>query len=222
MPGSAVKKIWYRLASWGCRLFLILAFRFGVYGRHNVPDSGGVILASNHQSYLDPVFCAVALRRQCNYLARETLFINPVFRLLIKSLNAVPVRRGQADLRAMKQIINLLRQDKMVCLYPEGTRSSNGTVRHVKPGFGLLSRRSGATVVPTVIEGAYDVWPRHQKFFSGGKPVSVCYGEPIRPEQIVQMSEQQLADELTRRLRKIQNELRRRQAKQPFDYENYG
>ena len=213
-----LKAAWYRTAQIGCWLICAITFRIRVYGRENVPEEGAFILASNHQSFLDPVFCGVSLRRHLAFVARDSLFRFKPFAWLIGSLNAIPIGRGKPDVSAMKAIITRLREGEGVCLFPEATRTYDGRIVPFKPGFGLLCRRAKAAVVPVLIDGAFECWPRHRRIFSPG-PVTVCFGEAIPPEQTRTMTNEQLADRLTRTLRQMQHETRLRQGKQPYDYE---
>lgn len=192
-------------------------FRLRVYGRENVPSKGAFLLVSNHQSYLDPIFCGVPLGRQLSFLARESLFSNWLFGPLISSVNAIPLKLGQADTSAMRKVIRRLKEGRGVCLFPEGTRTSDGRITAFKPGFGLLCRRGGAAVVPVVVDGAFECWPRHKKIFSGGS-VSVWYGQAITAEQATDMGDDKLAEALTDTLRRMQTECRTRQGKKPYDY----
>jgi len=217
MLKEKLKRIWYRLARWGCRIFCTLFFRLKVFGRENVPAKGAVLLVSNHQSYLDPVFCAVALERQINFVARKTLFRNWFFTLLISSLNAIPVRRDEADVTAIKNVISRLKQGGAVCLFPEATRTSNGRISDFKPGFGLLCRRGEAAVVPILIDGAFECWPRHKKIFSPG-PVTVSYGKAITARQARNLSDKKLAQILTDTLRKMQRQIQTGQGKDTISY----
>jgi 1-acyl-sn-glycerol-3-phosphate acyltransferase len=210
---------WYWLARLGCRIFCALLFRLRVYGRENVPGQGAFILASNHQSYLDPVFCGVALRRHLSYVARDSLFRFKPFEWLIRSLNAIPIGRGRADLAAMRAIIARLREGGGVCLYPEATRTPDGRIAPFKPGFGLLCRRAEAAVVPVLIDGAFECWPRQRKFFRPGR-ITVHYGPALTPEQTRSMTNEELADHLTRTLRQMQHECHTRQGKPPYAYED--
>jgi 1-acyl-sn-glycerol-3-phosphate acyltransferase len=214
---KTLKAAWYWLARWACWLFCILFFRFRVYGTENIPERGPFILASNHQSYLDPILCGVPLKRHLHFVARDSLFTNILFATLIASVNAIPVRRGKADVSAMKTVISKLREGKGVCLFPEATRTSNGKIATFKPGFGLLCRKSEATVVPVLIDGAFQCWPRYKKIFSRGA-ITVCYGEAVTPEQVKNMSDRKLAEILTDRLRQMQKECRIRQGKKPYNY----
>jgi len=189
-----------------------------VYGLENVPEEGAFLLVSNHQSFLDPLFCGVRLKRHLYFLARETLFEHRFFGGLIRSVNAIPVRRGEADLSAIKAVIGRLREGNGVCLFPEGTRTRDGKISAFRPGFGLLCRRGGAGVVPVVVEGAFECWPRQKKLFSVGSEISVCYGKAMGAEEIKGMSDRELAERLTERLRRMQNEIRTRQGKEAYRY----
>jgi len=214
---ETLKAVWYWLARWICRLFCMLFFRFRVYGRKNIPEKNAVILASNHQSYLDPILCGVPLKRHLHFVARDSLFTNTLFATLIASVNTIPVKRGKADVSTIKKVIGKLKEGKGVCLFPEGTRTSDGKIAMFKPGFGLLCRKSEATVVPVLIDGAFECWPRYKKIFSRGA-ITICYGKAITPEQVKNMSDRKLAEILMDRLRQMQKDCRVRQGKEPYNY----
>ena len=217
MSRESVKAAWYWLARLACRMFCAMTFRFRMVGRENIPERGPFILASNHQSYLDPVFCGVAAKRHLVFMARDSLFRFRPFGWLIHSVSAIPIGRDKADVTAMKKILARLKEGRGVCLFPEGTRTPDGRIVAFKPGLGLLCRRSKATVVPVLIDGAFECWPRHKRFFSPG-PIVVWFGKPLLPEHIRPMSNQDLADHLTDTLRQMQQDCRVKQGKKPFDY----
>jgi 1-acyl-sn-glycerol-3-phosphate acyltransferase len=189
-----------------------------ICGRENVPQKGAFVLVSNHQSFLDPLFCGVPLKRPLHFLARDTLFANRLFGGLIASVNTIPVKLGTADLSTMKTVISRLKEGNGFCLFPEGTRTSDGKIAPFKPGFGLLCRRAEAAVVPVMIEGAFECWPRHKKIFSPGSEITVCYGTCLSAEQVKDMNDRELAEVLTDTLRRMQNDCRVRQGKEPFKY----
>jgi len=188
-----------------------------IYGRENVPEKGAVMLVGNHQSYLDPVFCGIYLKRPLYFLARDSLWKSRIFGRMISSVNTIPVKQEKGDLSAMRKVISKLKEGWGVCLFPEGTRTSDGKITPFKPGFGLLCRRGGAAVVPVVIDGAFECWPRHKKIFSPGS-IEVCYGKAIPAEQVANMSDRELAELMTVTLRRMQTEIRIKQGKEPYNY----
>jgi len=165
-----------------CRLICIAFgrafFRLRTWGLENVPLSGGVILASNHQCYLDPPIGTCMIRRQCNYLARSTLFRFAPFRWLIIKLGAVPLERGESDAAGLRRAVDMLKGGHLLMLFPEGTRTRDGALGRVQSGVAVIAMRSGVPVVPTFIHGAYDAWPRTKKL-PRPRRVGVLYGEPI-------------------------------------------
>src|ERR1700676_1832502 len=87
------------------RIGTTLLFDLKVYGAHRVPAKGGVLLVSNHQSYLDPVLLGVRLNRRGRYMAKSSLFTFAPFAWFIRSLGAFPIRQNTADIRALKEAI---------------------------------------------------------------------------------------------------------------------
>ena len=208
---------WYWFARWVCRVFCILFFRVRTYGQDNIPRKGPFIIVSNHQSNLDPIFCGGLIKRRSIFIARASLFTNWFFGPLIRSVNAIPVKVGEPDISTMRKVIERLKQGGGVTLFPEGTRTHDGKITPFKPGLGLLSRRGKAPIVPVVIDGAFECWPRHQKLFTPG-PIRVTYGKPITTKQAKDMGDEKLAELLTQTLRKMQTQSRIKQGKKPFDY----
>lgn len=208
---------WYWVARFECQVFCALFFRLRIEGRENVPRGGAYILAGNHQSFLDPVFCGVGIRRRLCYVARDSLFRFKPFGRLLRSLNVIPIGRDKADIAAMRMIIDRLRQGEAVCLYPEGTRTLDGRIEAFKPGFGLLCRRSKAAVVPVLVDGGFECWPRNRKLPSPGV-ITVTFGEILPADQVLTMTNEELADHLSHTLRQMQHDCRLKQGKQPYDY----
>ncbi len=197
-----------------CRIF-----RWKCYGLENIPKEGSFLLVSNHQSFWDPIFCGSRPKRHVCYLARDTLFNNWFFGPLIRSVYAIPVKRGQGDLGAMKKIIEVLKAGDGVCLFPEGTRTHDGRILPFKAGLGLLCRRGNATIVPVLIDGAYECWPRTQKLFKIGTEITTHYGKPITAREVKEMGDENLAQLLTKTLREMQKSSRIQKGKEPYNYE---
>src|SRR5690606_9930917 len=135
-----------------CRIGTTLMFELKVYGKEHIPSTGGVLIVSNHQSYLDPVLLAVPLYRPVSFLAKSELFKNAFFSWLIRNLNAFPVRQGAGDVGAMKETIRRLQQGHMLVIYPEGSRTDTGDLLPIAPGAALVIRRAGVPVIPAIIE----------------------------------------------------------------------
>jgi len=198
--------LWYGFCRMLCQVFCVTLFRIRVYGTKNVPDSGGAVVASNHQSYLDPVLIGVGLSRPINSMARESLFRNFLFRWLIRSLYAFPVRRGEMDVGAMKEAIRRVKADGLMLLFPEGTRTWDGNIGEVKRGIGLISRRARAPVVPAVIHGAFEAWPRRRKLFRPHE-IKVAFGKPISVSEQDELSEDRLAAVIRERMLELREML---------------
>lgn len=215
-----VKRGWYVFALWACRMFCVVFFRMHLSGQENIPRKGPFLLISNHQSYLDPIFCGTPIRRQMVFVARDSLFRSWAFRSIIASVGAIPVRRGRADLTAMKRMLASLREGFGLCLFPEATRTSDGRIAALRPGFSFLCRKAKAPIVPVVIDGAFQCWPRNQKFFSPWQHIWVRYGKRIEPQEASRMSDDELAVHLTDVMRKMLNECREKFSKSPYEYGN--
>jgi 1-acyl-sn-glycerol-3-phosphate acyltransferase len=217
LKDSWLRFIWYLF----CRFIAVgtvsLLYRLRVYGKENVPKDGPVLVVCNHQSFLDPMLSQTWIWRPFYFVPRDTLLNVKFWGRLIASLYVIFIRQGQADIAAMKTIIESLKEGKAVCLYPEGTRTHDGRIDNIKPGFGLMSRRSGAPVLPVVIDGMFEAWPRTRKYPKLGR-VGVMYGTPFSAEQIKTLGDEAFAQELTRTLRTMQNELRLKMGRTTFDY----
>jgi 1-acyl-sn-glycerol-3-phosphate acyltransferase len=209
---------WFWLGRWMCRVFCMLLFRWRWYGIENIPRKGPFLLVSNHQSFLDPIFCGAPPKRHLCFLARDTLFTHWFFGRIIASVNAIPVKRDRGDLGAMKKVIGKLQEGRGVCLFPEGTRTSDGKILPFKAGLGLLCRRGNAALVPVVIDGAFESWPRHKKLFTPGGTIIVHYGKAITAQEAAAMGDDKLAVLLTDTLRQMQTKSRIEQGKKPYDY----
>jgi 1-acyl-sn-glycerol-3-phosphate acyltransferase len=218
MPNKTLKNRWSLFARRCCWLFCRVFFRMRFTGLENIPASGPFILAVNHQSFFDPIFAGIMYRGQLCFMARDSLFKSKIFGPLLRSVKAIPVRRGQADLGSIKTIIAHLKEGDAVCLFPEATRTTDGRIAPFKGGFTLLSRRGNAPVIPVLIDGGFECWPRHRKMFKIGSKINVTYGKPISVEQITGMEDENFADMLTHTMRQMQSETRIARGKQPFNY----
>lgn len=165
------------------RTIYALYFRWRVIGAKNVPKSGGVILAANHASYLDPPLVGAGLDRGINYLARESLFRFPIVKQILASWNSVPVDRDGGGAKGLKMILDRLLGGGGIVLFPEGTRTRDGQLQPARAGIGLVVARSDAPVVPVRIFGTFEAWGRNQKL-PRPKKIALRYGQPMGFEKL--------------------------------------
>ncbi len=185
-------------------VFVGLFFRLRAYGITNLPKQGGALLLSNHQSFLDPVLVGMALPEPISYLARRSLFRIPGFRELLKSLGTHPVRQGAVDISALKAIMRLLRDGGALLMFPEGTRSYDGSLGRFKPGAAAVALRCGVPVLPVCVEGTYVCWPRTDRLPRPAR-VAVAYGRVVEPDGL---SAEALTARLRERIQGLQQFLR--------------
>ncbi len=168
---------------WFLRLCCSAAYRFvgglKIYGRENLIEDGPAIYAANHASYLDPPLIGVTTRKAIYYLARKSLFEEKPICYVLPFLNLVPVDTTGKDMSAVKKIIQLLQNQRRVVLFPEGTRTHDGSLQRAQPGLGLIVAKTFAPVVPIRIFGTFEAFPRGAKRIRM-VPLSVVVGAPLR------------------------------------------
>lgn len=141
-------------------------------------NHGPVILASNHESYLDPPLVGSASKRAIYFLARKTLQDGAFFGWLLPKLNVIPVDQEGNDRSALKALIRILRAGEGTLVFPEGERTLDGRLRPALPGLGFVIAKTLAPVVPMRIFGAREAWPRGSARVRF-RPITVVIGEPI-------------------------------------------
>ncbi len=120
-------------------------------GKENLPKKGGYVFASNHRGYTDPVLVALGVKVPFCFMAKEELFENPLFSLLIRTFGAFPVERGKGDLTVIDTSISKICKGNNLLIFPEGTRSKDGTVGKGKSGVALIASKANVPVVPVAI-----------------------------------------------------------------------
>ena len=177
MPEPTVQTLSCRLARFTFGVFFRIWFRWKVLHRARVPAEGGVIQASNHVSYLDPVYVVSALERMVVGLARESAFNVPLGGRILRSWRVIPVDQTGTG-RGLKTFLSRLRGGDAVVMYPEGTRSPTGQIRAPQPGIGLIIIKTTAPVVPIKLFGAYEAYARHH-WLPRPYQVQIKFGEPL-------------------------------------------
>ncbi len=148
-----------------------------VEGEENIDREDGFIIAANHSIIFDPVFIATASKKRLlHFVAKYEAFKNPVVRAFLKGCNAFPIVRGKGDMQAINYASELVKQGKVLCIFPEGTRSKDGYPKKAKSGVGYIARNAKCDVVPTAI-----CLDEKGKF---GSTVYVRFGEAIKFEDM--------------------------------------
>lgn len=188
------------------KVFYTIFFRYEKRGTENIPSSGGVIIASNHLSYLDPPLIGISLKKKPLFIAKSSLFRNPAIGWFVK-LYSLPVDRDSPKPSTIKDAIKALRQGKAVIIFPEGTRSHDGSIREGKKGVGALAALSKAPVVPALIEGTDRALPVGARFFRPAK-VRVTFGRPIyyNKEETSRQIQEKISEEVMERIRELKEE----------------
>ncbi|HOV41916.1 MAG TPA: lysophospholipid acyltransferase family protein [Oscillospiraceae bacterium] len=153
-----------------------IVYNLKIEGKENVPKTGGHIFASNHRSYADPVLISLGVPKRFAYMAKEELFKNPLFSLLIRTMGAFPVTRGKGDTAVIDTAVEKLKSGRNLVIFPEGTRSYDGKVGRGKSGVSLIAAKAGTDVIPVgiIFKG------KKLKFRS---KLIVRYGKPIKLDE---------------------------------------
>lgn len=169
-----LRAVYYWLMTGLAAFVSLLFYPCRTAGRQNIPRQGGCIYASNHESNIDPVLLPVVSPRQMRFLAKDSLFRNPVLGALIRCGGGIPLKRGAADRGALGEALRELKAGWPVLIFPQGTRG--GT--RIQSGVGFLAVKSGVPVVPIYIEGTEKVLPRGAAL-PRRTSVRVVFGKPL-------------------------------------------
>ena len=153
-------------------------FGLKIVGEENLISEGPVLIASNHQSFLDPPLIGNLYKTEMTYLARKTLFVG-FGKWLYPQWNAIPVDQDRPDMGSLKTIIRKLTEGERVLVFPEGERTLNGDIGEAAPGIGLIAVKSGAVIQPVRISGAREALPRGSGKIRFAR-ITVTVGKPIR------------------------------------------
>lgn len=175
-----------------CRLFWRISYK----GLENIPQTGGVLIASNHQTYLDPLWKSLPIKRQIRYLAWSESFDWPIVGKMITALGAWPVELEKADKKLFRRTIQWLKDGGAMVIYPEGGRClEDGKMLRFKAGGARMALEANIPVLPITIRGGNRVWPRGWSFPRFFRKVEIIY----HPLQYLTIQEGEDARQAARR-----------------------
>jgi 1-acyl-sn-glycerol-3-phosphate acyltransferase len=174
--------MYYRISRLLLKILLGTLFRVRFFGRENLPDSP-YILVPNHLSHLDPALVGVADNRHVvNFMAKKELFEEGFSGWWCKAVGCIPVERGGAGTRSLREALHRLGRGQVIGIFPEGQRSRDGSLQEAKRGVGFLIARAKVPVLPVYVGGSGAALPKGGKIHRGVK-IGVIIGKPIIPEE---------------------------------------
>jgi 1-acyl-sn-glycerol-3-phosphate acyltransferase len=175
-------------------------FGLRVDGREHLITEGPVLIVANHQSFIDPPLVGSIYDTEIFFLARKTLF-RGFCKWLYPRWNAIPVDQDRPDMGSLKTIVRLLKDGHRVVIFPEGSRTEDGSLGEAAPGIGLVAAKSGAVIQPIRIRGAFEALPRGAKGLRFTR-LSLTVGPAIRltPADLKQAAGKEGYDQLAKRL----------------------
>lgn len=186
----------FRLISTALHAVFRLIFTLEYFGEENVPETGAVIVAGNHPSYLDPLLITLPIDRRIFFMAWDKLFSIPVLGTLMRQAGAFPVRLGTKDPNAYQKALDVLSDGKALGIFPEAGRTAEGPMNPLKTGTARLAIESGAPIVPVTITGAYDAWPS-SRLVPWPRKITVKYHTPIvlDPDEVLRRGDDRVYHE---------------------------
>ena len=198
-PNSENKNYFYHSARCIIRPILDVLSHLESHRNRHIPKQGGIVLVSNHVSFLDPIIIGALTVRELHFLGTDAYFHIPCLGWFLTKGNSFPIKRGTPDRQALREALSRLQAGKALLIFPEGTRSVDGRLGEMKKGVSFMIHHSGVPVIPVFIKGAERFMPRGAKFIRPAK-LSVTFGPPIdftalegierKPELYQRMSEQ--------------------------------
>lgn len=194
-----------------CRTLGVSVFGFRVRFAEPLPQHGGLLVVSSHQSHLDPLLLGLATDRRLSTLARSSLYRFKPFAAVITALDAVPIDRNASMVKTMKSIIGRLRDGRAVVIFPEGTRTATGRLGELKSGFALMAKKAEVPIAPVAIVGAYECWPRTSLLPRPGR-IRLEFGRVIPASEIARLDEREIFELCTAQIRELDANARRLRA----------
>ncbi len=186
-----MKKAFKEVIKWIVRgaiyIWCKIYYRVEIIGLENIPKEGPLIFCGNHRSYLDPPLLVATAKRDMKFLAKEELYKNKFLAFLGWVFEAIPVKRDEKDISAIKTSLKDLKEGKCIALFPEGTRNGLEKGEKVKDGVAFFAVRSGAKVLPCGIKGGT----------KGNRKVTITYGKPLDYSKYKGSKDKEILEKIT-------------------------
>jgi 1-acyl-sn-glycerol-3-phosphate acyltransferase len=189
------------------RITLTVYFRLRVHGLPNYPPTDGFLICSNHQSHLDPVVLGSICPRPINMLGRDTLTRLKPFGWLLYFLDLIAIDREGGGLAGIKETLRRLRKQETVLMFPEGTRTRDGNLQPLKPGFTTIARKIKAPVVPIAADGGFQAMPRNSLLVRPVR-IHVVIGKPIEEPEYRDLSDEEFVNLVSCKIQECLDEAR--------------
>lgn len=201
------KNLFYRAVRLTSRLIGVTVFDLRCLGREHLCFDGPALILCTHQSHFDPVLVGLINNDRLNYLARRTLFKNRAFGALISLLDAIELDRDRSGIAGLKETMKRLKRGERVLVFPEGTRTSDGKIAPLRPGFISVARRCRVPLIPIAITGAFEVLPRSSTV-PRCSPISMAVGPRINEQIVADLNDEELLTMLRARLIELYQQAR--------------
>ena len=189
-----MKKTFKEVIKWIVRgaiyIWCKIYYRAQINGLENIPKEGPIIFCGNHRTYLDPPLMVVTAKRDMRFLAKEELYKNKFLSFLGWVFEAIPVKRDEKDITAIKESLKALKNGQCIALFPEGTRNGMEKGEKAKDGVAFFAVRSGAKVVPCGIKGGT----------KENRKVTITYGKPLDYSKYRNEKDKQMLDNITKEI----------------------
>lgn len=198
-PRPLLHRAFYRTVQ--CVTLFLFRIYFGYQFRHvdRLPSTGGALICPNHFSNLDPMAIGCIARRRVNFLAKKSLLEHWLLGRILIRLDCIPIDRESSGISGMKETLRKLKKGESVVMFPEGGRSEDGNLQPVLTGFTALVKRVKVPVIPIGIHGTFEAWPPGASK-PKSHPLRVVVGEPIAYSEMENMSEQEMAEFVARKI----------------------
>ncbi|MDZ4684663.1 MAG: lysophospholipid acyltransferase family protein [Planctomycetaceae bacterium] len=192
LPDPTARNFYWRIFQFVMQSVFCFWMGYRARGQEHLPDEGALLLI-NHQSFLDPLLVGLPFSRPVSFLARDNLFRVPILGHILRNTHVIPINREAASTASLRAAIRHIDHGFYVGLFPEGTRTLDGLVGELKPGFLALLRRTTAPVIPVGVAGAFEAFPKGTPFPLPGR-VRVVFGEPFDRDRLTAFHKEQEAD----------------------------